>query len=337
MKVINLTQGDVAWLSWRKGGITATDAAILLGRSPYKTRWRLWAEKVGFAREVDLSLNPLVRRGRENEDKARQVFEAQHGEILLPACVESSVNPLMRASLDGLTSRNEPVELKCPSDKVWQEVCNQGASSTAYMLYYCQVQHQLLVTGAKRGFLVFWHESHGIKTFEVLPDLAMLKELIQAAATFWQQVLKREEPVKDPERDLYIPEGEEISNWIFAAEQYRLHEAEIAVLKERIADLKQRQSPHLETMKSLMGEHFHADYCGVMVTRYRQRGKVDYKKLITDKAGPVDDADVEKYREKSSERCRVTITDSLTPKDIVDESVIAPLAEVPEEVESYYF
>ncbi len=63
MKIVDLTQGDDAWLAWRKGGITATDAAILLDRSPYKTRWRLWAEKSGFAREVDLSLNPLVRRG----------------------------------------------------------------------------------------------------------------------------------------------------------------------------------------------------------------------------------------------------------------------------------
>ncbi|WP_407080697.1 YqaJ viral recombinase family protein [Enterobacter hormaechei] len=50
---------------WRRQGVTATDAAILLNRSPYKTRWRLWAEKTGYAREVDLSLNPLVRWDRK--------------------------------------------------------------------------------------------------------------------------------------------------------------------------------------------------------------------------------------------------------------------------------
>ncbi|MDF5232827.1 YqaJ viral recombinase family protein, partial [Vibrio parahaemolyticus] len=63
MKIVNLSQRSEQWLEWRKGGITATDACILLNRSPYKTEWRLWAEKTGYAREVDLSLNPLVRQG----------------------------------------------------------------------------------------------------------------------------------------------------------------------------------------------------------------------------------------------------------------------------------
>ncbi len=63
MKIVNLSQREEDWLDWRRQGVTATDAAILLNRSPYKTRWRLWAEKTGYAREVDLSLNPLVRRG----------------------------------------------------------------------------------------------------------------------------------------------------------------------------------------------------------------------------------------------------------------------------------
>ncbi|MDV5469038.1 YqaJ viral recombinase family protein [Klebsiella pneumoniae] len=75
MKIVNLSQREEDWLDWRRQGVTATDAAILLNRSPYKTRWRLWAEKTGYAREVDLSLNPLVRRGIESEDAARRAFE----------------------------------------------------------------------------------------------------------------------------------------------------------------------------------------------------------------------------------------------------------------------
>ena len=60
MKIVNVSQGSAAWLKWRQQGITATDAVVLLGLSPYKSVWRLWAEKVGFAREADLSLNPLA-------------------------------------------------------------------------------------------------------------------------------------------------------------------------------------------------------------------------------------------------------------------------------------
>ncbi|MCV5216512.1 YqaJ viral recombinase family protein, partial [Escherichia coli] len=82
----------------------------------------------------------------------------KYDDMLLPACVESVQYPLMRASLDGLRDNGEPVELKSPSATVWEDVCAEKATSKAYQLYYPQVQHQLLVTGAKQGWLVFYFE-----------------------------------------------------------------------------------------------------------------------------------------------------------------------------------
>ena len=336
MKIVNLSQREEDWLDWRRQGVTATDAAILLNRSPYKTRWRLWAEKTGYAREVDLSLNPLVRRGIENEDAARRAFEEKYDDMLLPACVESVQYPLMRASLDGLRDNGEPVELKSPSATVWEDVCAEKANSKAYQLYYPQVQHQLLVTGAKQGWLVFYFEGQ-IQEYPILRDEAMIQEILAEAKKFWQQVVDKKEPDKDPERDLYIPQGEEVNRWIAAAEEYRLYDAEIQELKQRLSELQERQKPHLDTMKSLMGEYFHADYCGVMVTRYKAAGRVDYKKLLADKASGVKPEDVDQYREKSSERCRVTVTGSVKPRYIVDEDVLAPLDDLPEEVETFYW
>ena len=332
MVIVPLEQGSEAWLAWRKSGITATDAAVLLERSPYKTLWRLWAEKVGFAREVCLDLNPLVRNGRENEDRVRQLFEARVGDILLPACVESSVNPFMRASLDGLTSAGEPAELKFPSEKVWQEVCHLGSQSEAYQLYYCQVQHQLLVTGAKRGFLVFGHKSGVLKVFTITPDEQLLKELIVAAAMFQRRVMDRDEPEKDPEKDLYIPSGEQAQRWIYAAEQYRAYERQIDSLKAQLAELKARQAPHLEEMETLMGDSHYADYCGVMLTRYRKRGRVNYSKLFADKQLQLSENDLNSYREDSTMCSRVTVTGSVAPRYIVDADALAPLNHVPEEI-----
>ena len=90
-------------------------------------------------------------------------------------------------------------------------------------------------------------------------------------------------------------------------------------------------------MKSLMGEYFHADYGGVMVTRYKVAGRVNYKKLLEEKASGVKPDDIDKYRDEAGERCRVTVTDSVKPRYIVDEEVLAPLDYMPEEVESSYF
>lgn len=335
MKVVNFAQRDDEWFEWRRGGITATDAIILLDKSPYKTRWRLWAEKTGYAKEVDLSMNPLVRNGVENEDLARREFEKVINDILLPACVQSSSNPLLRASLDGLSSDRKPAELKCPSETVWNDVCFNGTNSKAYQLYYPQVQHQLLVTGAQEGWLVFYFNGE-IKYFLIARDDIMIGDIIAAAGVFWAQVKGKKEPEKDPEKDLYIPKGVEINQWIFAAEEYKAFDAEAQELKKRLAEIQKLQETHLDTMKSLMGGFYHADYCGVMVTRYKAAGRVDYKKLLSDKAQGISDDDIDSYREKSSERCRVTVSDSVMPRTIVEEEVIRPLNNI-SVTESLYF
>lgn len=43
MKIVNLSQRTPAWLAWRAQGVTASEAAVILNRSPYQTPWRLWA------------------------------------------------------------------------------------------------------------------------------------------------------------------------------------------------------------------------------------------------------------------------------------------------------
>ena len=118
MHIINLDQRTDAWKAWRNQGITATDSTVILGASPYKTPWRLWAEKVGKILPPDLSKNPNVQRGVALEDEARRLFQNKHLTCVMPACAESDVDPIFRASFDGLTPPNEPVEFKCPGEKV---------------------------------------------------------------------------------------------------------------------------------------------------------------------------------------------------------------------------
>ena len=45
MKIIPIEQQSPEWFEWRKTGITASDMPIIMGVSPYKTPWQLWAEK----------------------------------------------------------------------------------------------------------------------------------------------------------------------------------------------------------------------------------------------------------------------------------------------------
>ena len=60
MKVVDVSQRSDAWRVWRSQGIGASEAAVIMGRSPYKTPWRWWAEKTGLVLEQPQDNNPLI-------------------------------------------------------------------------------------------------------------------------------------------------------------------------------------------------------------------------------------------------------------------------------------
>lgn len=335
MRVVNISQGSQEWLEWRRKGITATDAVVIAGRSPYKSKWRLWAEKTGFCREVDLSMNPMVRRGRELEDAARAAYEALFCDLLLPVCIESDVDPILRASLDGLTTQSgEPVEIKCPTEKVWHSVCADQEHSDTYKLYWPQVQFQLLCSGSKTGRLVFYFEGQ-LQIFNITADLQFLRDLYRECKLFWESVKNKDEPERDPIQDLYIPMGAEASRWLNASENYRILDLQLKELKNKVKDLEAKQREHLEEMKSLMGVYTHADYGGVMVTKYLSKGKVDLNAMVHD--GKITQEQCEAYRLEPTERCRVTVNhNDAMPRHVVDSTVTAPLRDIGETVIRYF-
>ena len=130
MIFVDLDQRTPEWQSWRWMGITATESAVILGRSLYKTAWRLWCEKTGRALPPDLSANPQVRYGRDMESVVRRAFELRHAEVLFPQCAECSEDRVFRASFDGLTADDEPVELKCPGAETLSAVKALGRGSS---------------------------------------------------------------------------------------------------------------------------------------------------------------------------------------------------------------
>ena len=110
---------------------------------------------MGVTQPEDLSTNPCVQRGIAFEDVARQGFEERHDTLLLPLCAESTKHPVLRASLDGLSDDGLPVELKVPTEKTYQFVKTEGEEATAFRIAWVQLQHQLYVTDAGHGWLVF--------------------------------------------------------------------------------------------------------------------------------------------------------------------------------------
>ena len=305
MKIIPLTQRTPEWHQWRAKGVTASEAPIILGRSPYKTPRQLWAERTGAATPEDISRKPCVQRGIKMEDQVRQGFEDRHSTILLPFCAESTQHSVLRASLDGLSDDGEPVELKVPTEKTYRAIVAQGDQATAYQLAWVQLQHQLYVTGAAQGWLVFdpcLPDQPSLEFYINRDDQFIDTELVPACLQFWESIKTGTAPATDPERDVYVPDD---AQWHEAAQVYRALMQDRHRLEQQLKPIKDQLAQAEATFVELMGNHLLAEAAGVRVTRYQQQGSVDYASLLVEL--DVDPAVLEQHRRKASDRVKVTL------------------------------
>ncbi|MGY6275314.1 YqaJ viral recombinase family nuclease [Methylomonas sp. MgM2] len=308
MKVVDVSQRSTPWRQWRLQGVSASEAAVIMNRSPYKTPWRLWAEKIGLVLEASLDNNPLIRAGIRQEPEALQRFEDKHALMLLPLCGESEQFPLMRASFDGLSETNEPVEIKCPHETTFLDVLLNREASAAYQLYWCQVQQQLLVADAEFGFLFFYHQGQDVE-FEIQRDETFLTELVETAMDFWSAVKSKKEPNKDPERDLYLPKGHAEQQWQQLAATYRQRALTILDIKSQLNQLEDEQSRIEDTLVTLMGDSVAAEHSGLRISRFQSQGAIDYKAALQALQPDVQASALEVYRKPSATRVRVTCRD----------------------------
>lgn len=309
MKIVDIAQRSDAWRLWRSQGVTASEAAIILNRSPYKTPWRLWAERVGIVLEANLDNHPLVRRGRELETKAAQWFEATCDELLLPLCGECDQYPLIRASFDGITGNGEPVEIKCPHPSTYENVVQEREQSVAYQLYWVQMQQQLLVADAKRGYLCFYLDDQHVKVFDIARDDAFLVTLINATITFYGWVITKKEPPKDLKRDLYLPEGDAEIQWHRLAAEYRARQKKLEALKAEATQLAELQAKTEAQWVEQMADYVIAEHSGVRVCRSVSQGGIDYKAALTALLPQLTEAELAPYRKAPASRVRVTCRD----------------------------
>lgn len=345
MKVINFNQGSDPWLEWRLNGVTATDAVVigaeLVDLELYRDEsvWRLWSVKTAYAKAKDLSRNPNVKRGKKLEEPARLKCQEHFKELIIPVCIESSYKPVIRASLDGILPTGEPVELKCPSEPVWLDVVKNGVHSEHYKRYWIQCQHQLLASGSKSGFLVFYFQDQ-LKIFEIQADMDFLRELFLLEMKFWQMVQQNQEPEKDPYRDSHIPVGEESNQWIYLSENYKFYDDQIQDLKNQIKELEEKRQPFRDGLISMLPDSKTVDYNGLIVTRVETGGSYDSGKLIEliKKLDPsITEAHLNSFKKEKKPSFRLSRSADDAPRNIINEEVLKPLEQKTEDYVSAVF
>lgn len=207
MQTLDVQQSTPEWHAARAGRFCASEAAAMMGVSPYMTRTELLRQKkTGIAPEVDAGTQRRFDDGHNAEAVARPQAEAYLQEDLFPATGILDIDGLpLLASLDGITMDESVVfECKLHSKKI------EAMIESAELLpeYFWQVEQQLLVSGAQRALFVgcdgetirgqLWYESvperraqliAGWKQFQ--SDLAeyVPQEIIPAAVAAPQEQL----------------------------------------------------------------------------------------------------------------------------------------------------
>lgn len=284
MKIVELIQGSPEWHAWRASGIGASYAPIIMGVSPYRTPYQLWAELTGNGQAQEE--NAAMRRGTELEPEARRLYEARTGNIAEPVCCEHPELPWMLASLDGADMDGDyVVEIKTHGKDDHLALMGGKVPEKDWP----QLQHQLAVSGAKRADYVNYHNGD-IAIAEVLPDEDYIAKLIEMESAFWNLV-QTNMPPELTDRDTVERDDDA---WLAAASCYidRKTKADKAAseLEEAANELKK------------MAQHAKERGYGVMVTRYHKRGNVNYKAVPELKG-----VDLEKYRAKGRTETRITV------------------------------
>lgn len=92
-------QGTPEWHQLRKTKITATDACVIMGVSPWKTRLQLYHEKL--SNDPPKPPNYAMQRGLDLEPIARDLYIAKTGIYVEPKVI---INEWAMCSLDGISS-----------------------------------------------------------------------------------------------------------------------------------------------------------------------------------------------------------------------------------------
>lgn len=283
-KIVNYQQGSIDWLTWRRSKITASMSAIILGLSPWETPLQLFNKILSGEETPD---NERMAHGRETENEARSWAIHQTGIGYVPVCMESIEIPWMACSLDGWNSNTEvkAIEIKCPMKSV--EQLNSMMDIPAN--YFCQMQHQMYVSGAEKMYYITYSKSSqdGV-IITVKRDDLFIEKMIPMLKTFYDRLAAFEPPDPIDGRDIFVLDDPEASN---AISLYKTN--------KKIIDDLEKENESLRNLIIQKADGRSVKIRDTKVTKVLRRGNIDYSSIPS-----LQNINLEPYRKKPVESWR---------------------------------
>jgi putative phage-type endonuclease len=186
MKVITLEQNTPEWLTYRRHHIGGSDAPSVQGIG-FMTPNQLFMNKLGLWEPF---VTARMNRGHELEGAARSLAMEMLQCKFSPLCIEHDKRPWQSASLDGIDPQHTFIlEIKTGGAAALE----RAKKGVIPDYHYCQIQHQLEVSGLDRCVYFFYDGENGYP-IDVKRDTRYINQLNEAEESFWERLLKFEAP-----------------------------------------------------------------------------------------------------------------------------------------------
>lgn len=255
MKIINLEQNTQEWLDYRKDKFSASVTPCLFGVGYHKAYQEAYY-RYGGGKRPDISCIPAVELGVEYEPKVRDFINVSLKRNFKPLVCEWEQDGRFIASLDGYDN-GEILEIKVSE----LGLIAYKNSNEVPLRYMYQVQHQMMVSVAKKALLAIAYPKYDgtldIELINIEPDLAMQDEIKSKWLEF--EATYKNKPVD------YVA--------LMKVEELHKINEQISVLKE--------QKEEIENYFKERGKDEVFEINNIRLTCYtRNHTHIDYKKIV---------------------------------------------------------
>ena len=199
------------WLDYRKKGIGGSDAAAIMGVSPFATKRDLFYDKTGIRPAFQENEDNWVAKevGHRLEDLVAEIFSQTTGLKIFPVrtMFRHPLYPFMLADVDFFIEFADGTYgiLEC---KTTNYNCQEKwANNTIPVNYEYQVRHYMSVMNIDKAYIACLYGNNA-EEFFIRPlerDLETEEDLIAEEKYFWEEkVLKKVEPDYVEKADLVI-------------------------------------------------------------------------------------------------------------------------------------
>lgn len=270
-RFINLLQGSDEWLEWKQWKIGSSDAASILGLSPWETPLQCW-ERHMF--DLKKPTSKAMARGLELEEVARKWINDKLKVNYEPKVIQNLDEYWIIASLDGHYEKDGEhhlLEIKCPGLDDHLDALSGNIPDH----YYPQLQHQMMATGLDSMTYLSFDGKNGA-IIEVKKDPEYCENLFLQEKDFLAR-LKDFKPPEVTDRDWVEIEDSRRSKTL----------SRIKEIRDIIEELEiERKDLETEVKEDL--PHVRCKINGAKIQRISRPGAIDYSKIAILKEVNVD-------------------------------------------------